>query len=368
MNSVINRKKARITLLLVGIFYFMLFSVFAQNKETIAVISIDSKNMEYDNEAMASMIRLELEKIDVYEVMDKYDVKDMMESYQISPETFGKNAVVGAGKLLGANKMLTGSVERFGEKIIMILRLVDVETSRIQKTSVMEFLNVQEEIQSMCMIALNELLGLENDKHLVDLLINYNLPIATKNTLANLSGPRMGMIFTGGDTGKRLQDSEQNGGYDMFPVSSMFGYQFEKQYLTSGDFQALVEVIPAINGLESGAFIPSISILNGFRFNNSGFEFGVGPIARISKVKEGYFQDGNWILAERQAPPEGVETIKRIDNRGTHELSMGLVLAFGKTFHSGYLNVPVNVYAIPKKEGTTVGITFGFNTTKKPKI
>ena len=75
----------------------------------------------------------------------------------------------------------------------------------------------------------------------------------------------------------------------MFPVTSMFGYQFEKQYLSSGDFQALVEVIVAVNGLESGSLIPSIAFINGFRFNNGGYEFGLGPVVRLVKKERRIF-------------------------------------------------------------------------------
>ena len=41
-----------------------------------------------------------------------------------------------------------------------------------------------------------------------------------------------------------MTSSKNSGGFDMFPISSMIGYQFEKQYLSSGDFQALIEFIP----------------------------------------------------------------------------------------------------------------------------
>ena len=57
-----------------------------------------------------------------------------------------------------------------------------------------------------------------------------------------------------------------------------------------------------------------------------------------------------------------------IYNRGKHTFSTSLIVAVGRTFKSGYLNVPVNVYASPNKEGTTVGISFGFNVAKKPKL
>jgi len=41
-----------------------------------------------------------------------------------------------------------------------------------------------------------------------------------------------------------------------------------------------------------------------------------------------------------------------------------MVIAIGKTFTSGYLNIPVNAYFSPRKEGNVFGLTFGFNVSK----
>jgi hypothetical protein len=46
----------------------------------------------------------------------------------------------------------------------------------------------------------------------------------------------------------------------------MIGYQIEGQYVGTDNFSALVEGIFNISGLEQSNFIPSISLLNGFRF------------------------------------------------------------------------------------------------------
>ncbi len=360
-----------IRLILLGIGLFIIrIALPAQTRPSIAIISLDTKDMELGNDAMANLVRLELEKINKYEVLDKYDVEDILASDPSeSRNYFGKNAVLRAGKLLSADKMLTGSVERFGDKIIFILRLVDVPSERVEKTSVMEYQNVQNEIQTMAMISLNDLFGIENDQHLVDLLINYNLPITTMKTTVSLNGPRMGFTYTMGDNGSRMQAGRNEGGYDMFAVTSMFGYQFEKQYLSSGDFQALVESVISINGLESGKFIPAISFINGFRFNKSGVEFGLGPSFRLAQLADGFFQDDKWIrTSEVEEVPASADVVRRFDNRGDLTLSLGLIVVAGKTFKSGYLNIPVNVFAMPRKDGTVVGLSFGFNTTNKPKL
>lgn len=347
----------------------MLFSAFSQPKKTIAVVSIDTKGIDLTNEIMADIVRLELEKTNLFEVLDKYDVNAVLTANGIkADDCFGKNAVVRAGDLLQADKMLTGSLELFGEKIIMILRMIDTREKMVETTAVKEFISIPAEIQTMVLISMNELLGIPNDQQLVDLLINYDLPFNIANTFVNLSGPRMGASMTFGSNGKRMQASDKDGGYNMFPVTSMFGYQFEKQYLSAGNFQALVETLFTINGLESGTLILSVALLNGFRFNDSGFEFGLGPNIRLVKLADGYYNNGEWVLAKNvETIPADAEIERLLDNRGKTQASIGLLIAAGKTFHSGYLNIPVNLFLTPRKNGTVIGFAIGFNTTKKPR-
>ncbi len=362
-------KNLAIKIIMKVIFLIGIFTILqAQEKQTIALISIDTRNLDIENGTMANMLRLELEKIDRFEVLDKYDVSTTLEINEIDPSScFGKNALIHAGTLLKADKIITGNAELYGDKIVLILRLVDVKGARVETTSVMEYLNAQSEIQTMGMISLNDLLKIENDPHLVDLLINYSLPITTRQTTSNLNGPRMGAVYTMGSNGDRLKASKNEGGYNMFPVSMMFGYQYEKQYMSAGDFQALVEMVVAVNGLESGTIIPSVTFLNGFRFNKSGFEFGLGPVLRLVKTEEGYYSKGEWIRTKNNPDvPENVKTENLVDNRGILRASLGMIVAVGKTFKSGYLNMPVNLYLSPIKSGSIVGLTIGFNTSKKP--
>jgi hypothetical protein len=197
----------------------------------------------------------------------------------------------------------------------------------------------------------------------------------------------MGFSATFGDAGRRLQDSKEKGGFDMYPVTFQFGFQKEFQYLSAGEFQALIEFIGLVGGLESGKLIPSVTLLNGFRFNKGGWEIGFGPSLRFVKKADGFY-DNNGYLGERNEwhlsgeyfPAQMNDTssimpknnpypiISRLDSRGNVRLSAGLVFAVGKTFRSGYLNMPVNLYVSPRKEGWIAGFSFGFNIYKKPAV
>jgi hypothetical protein len=342
----------------------------AQAKTTIAIVNIDSRNLTLDNAAIANLVRLELEKTNMYEIKDKYDMTDIIDQNNIDiNKSFGKNKQIQIGKTLQVDKMLTGSAEKFGEKIIIILRLINVETGVVEKTDVMEYLDQQNEMQTMIKLSVNNLLGIPNDPNLVNLLINYDKPITSAKTTVKLNGPRTGFAYTTGNIANRLGAPKSEGGYNMFPVTSLFGYQFEKQYLSSGQFQALIELIGMINGLESGTFSPSITFINGFRFNKSGFEFGIGPVFRVIQYANGYYdEENNWHLESEMPVDANYPIEQQIDNRGDYELSTGLIVAIGRTFKSGYLNVPVNLYFSPKKEGSTIGFTIGFNVAKSPKL
>ena len=65
-------------------------------------------------------------------------------------------------------------------------------------------------------------------------------------------------------------------GFGMLPIMTQFGYQMEWQYLSAGNLQALVEVIPLISGMDQGRFIPSLTLMNGFRHSKTGVEIAFG--------------------------------------------------------------------------------------------
>lgn len=353
-----------------------------QTKPVAAVLGIDSKGVIEDVEAVGYMVRLEMEKANVFNMMDKYDVSDIVKKNNIDLKTcFGKSCVVAAGKSLQVDKMITGSVERFGEKIVISLKIIDMKTEAVEKQSATEYLNLQPELQKMIEISVRKVLGLELDQNVVNLLINYDVPIESPKTKINLSGPRMGGAMSFGDAAKVLAAKEGSGGFNMYPAMFQFGWQFEKQYLSAGNFQALVEAVGLIGGLESGRVIPSITLMNGFRFGKAGWEFGFGPSFRVIQKANGFFGDGKngtvdgqWYLSQdwgkinTTGGPNPYTNTTRLDSRGFAALSASLVLSAGRTFRSGYLNIPVNVYVSPRKEGTVIGLSFGFNIIKKPSV
>lgn len=373
-------------------------SIIAQTKPSVAVLNIDSKGIVNNSEEMGYLVRLELEKTGVYTVLDKYEVKEITATNKIDLNNcYSKSCLIETGKLLKVEKMLSGNVERFGEKIVISLRLIEVASGKVEKTESTEFLNLPE-IQKMVAISVKKLVGQEPDPNMVKLLIDYDIPIESPKNTLKLNGPRMGFSHTLGDAGKILTESDpKNGGFNMYPVTFQFGWQQEFQYISAGNFQALVENIILIGGLESGKFIPSYTPLLGFRFGKGtgAWEFAFGPSFRVVQTAKGFYDtgygdDGKLLMSDNQADKDkfyladdfnslsdstrkGLDynnpysTIERLDSRGKFKIDAGLVIAIGRTFHSGYLNIPVNAYIAPRKSGTTVGILIGFNIQKKKK-
>ena len=183
----------------------------------------------------------------------------------------------------------------------------------------------------------------------------------------------------------------------------MIGYQIEGQYVGTENFSALIEGVFNVSGLEQGQFIPTATIMNGFRFGKAGWEFGFGPGFGLKKVSNGffdtegtfgdkdtYFNSDDWYsyaakeyLDPTQHPSffntDGTMkslteinskynfSSKHADTRGDLAISTMFVMAIGRTFRAGSLNIPVNVFYSSRKGGGMVGLSVGFNVLKSKK-
>ena len=307
------------------------------NHHAIAVINIDAQGANLDPEQVSNMTRLELLKLDLYEVIDRREIQHIMQSNNIDPnQCYNKACLIDVGKKLNTGKILTGSVEELGDKILVNFRLIDVEKGVVTNTKVMEYLNIPDQVNNMIEVTLQKMFNKKTDLDLVSKLTNENEFKSSVNTQSdniNMNGPRMGMIVYTGKAAEFMKLDPEKGGFGLTPVMFQFGYQFEVQYLSTGDFSALFEFLPLITGLDQGLFIPSMTILHGLRSNKSGFELAFGPSVAISKLNV-------------KAEPE---------------LTASFVLGIGKTFKSGRLNFPVNFFFIPGKTGHRYGLSLGFN-------
>ena len=219
-------------------------------------------------------------------------------TYQI---VLGKNALQSVGSQAGVDKMITGAIENLGKKIVITVKVLDVKTGTYDKIAIEEFINLDTEVQTMMQITMNKALGIENDPELLNNFVYFNQPPEAPVTYIKNNGPRMGMSFVGGDMGQVLKNPAKVGGFDASPIMTQIGYQFEGSYLSAGNFQALIEGLVFLTGVEQNMFNPSFALLNGFRSSKNGWEIGFGPTFRLSRISNGYYvndetNNDNWRL------------------------------------------------------------------------
>jgi hypothetical protein len=379
---------------------------FAQTKSSIAVTNPSINGLFVTPIIASKLIRLELVKLNLYNVYDEFD---MAEAFKKNPD-FEKNCVsktclVELGNELNVAYVASGSFDGLGDKIVLTIKIIDVKNNTIYKTGTKEFDNQEAELQRMTEILLQEMHGIVPQKELVDRLKFKNELITSNNVgKINNSGPRVGYAYMVGSLAEFATRSTNRGGLDIFPGISMIGYQIEGQYVGTENFSALVEGIFNISGLEQGQFIPTATIMNGFRFGKAGWEFAFGPGFGLKKVTNGffdtdgsfgekdtYFNENDWLnyanteFNDPVAHPEyftngyfvapQVSSLnskydfgtKYADTRGSTAISTMFVIGFGRTFRAGSLNIPVNVFYSSRKKGGMVGLSVGFNVLKSKK-
>ena len=396
--------KKIVYILIIVSFYFK--TTIAQNP-TAAVVSVYTQGVDISHEMAESLLRIELTKSEKFNVFDKLDMLEILNEQQIDVSNcFGKNCLLEIGKIADVDKMISGSIENLGKKIVMTVKILDVKSGKYDKIAVEEFINLDTELQIMMQITLNKGLGIVNDPDMVNNFVYYSVPPEAPITYTKNNGPRMGVALVTGDMSSILQADLADGGWDLpFPVLTQLGYQLEGAYLSAGNFQALIEGMVLLTGVEQGMFNPSFTFINGFRNSKTGWEFGFGPTFRFSKKAWGYFDAAqNWNAIKNQQGRYyendpgflntqnngGFETVtspngntytqesgvfddngnpfnieRRMDSRGPVAFSPAFVFAVGKTFKSGYLNIPVNLFLSSSKSGQFIGLSMGFNIAKK---
>jgi TolB-like protein len=350
-------------------------------KPSIAIVDFDVRGYKMSQQQAIQFVINELIRVEKYEVMDKYDIEYMIKRDSLDVSScFSKICLTQVGTKLGVDKMFTGSIAQLGDNLNVTVRILDVKSGVFEATKVKEFLNISGNEFQMIRICINDLFGIQNDADLVSKLTKkseFDNTINNPYTLRlKADGPRMGMTYATGYLSDVLTRPRNEGGYDGNPYMFQFGYQIEKQYLNEGNFQALFEIIPMVTGLDQGQFIPSLTLLNGLRNNVNGWEFAFGPTFGISKYSEGYMKNtgtGNeefiidvqdplkYFSLTEEATANGSVVETRPDSRVTTSINYGFLFAAGKTFKSGKLNLPVNVFVVPGKNGLRFGVSMGWN-------
>ena len=361
----------------------------AQSNSSVAVANPNVEGLYATPSICAKIIRLELSKLNKYSVYDAFDMEEVYaQDSSYRNNCLSKSCLIEFGNKLKADYMITGSYDLLANKIVITLKMIDVKNGTIYKSGLREFTNQEKELQRMTEIVMKEMLSVPVNNELVDRL-KFDNDIIMKSNVGKVSnsGPRVGVGVMTGSFYEYANRSTQQGGLDIFPAVSMIGYQLEAQYVGTDNFSALAEFILNVNGLEQGKFIPTLSILNGFRFGNAGWEFAFGPGFTLTKTSTGtfvndvYTTNNEWddiwssqwdpnssTYNEHMQAPGYTDVVDQmeetLDDRADVKGAFMFVMAFGRTFRAGALNIPVNVFYSSRQGGGIAGINVGFNVTK----
>ena len=346
----------------------------SEPKKTLAVLDFDVRNYPVDAQQLIDKATIELIRINKFEIVDKYDIEYISKRDQVDLKgCYSKICLEDIGKRLKCDFLLTGSYDVLGDRVAVTVRLYDVAKGSFAESASRVYLNIPQQNLTMMEVAIKDLLAVANDENLIKkLTISEEYESALNNpetAVINNNGPRLGVTAVVGGSTQILMADPRTGGFGYsLPALTSFGYQFEQVFVNSGDFQALFEFIPLIAGLEYGRVIPSANVLMGMRNSRTGWEFAVGPNFTTTVTAEGYMQGENFIIRGTQGyDPTGKEVITRLDSRGDLAVSTGLVLGFGKTFKSGKMNFPVNLFVVTPGRGDSwrIGTSVGFNIVRK---
>ncbi len=332
----------------------------------IEVNNITGTDLE---DVLRSVIYKNLVNSKKYVVNDRYDVAEKLGSDKVN-KCLGKECLVKVGQDLNANFAMSASYDGLGDRILIAMKIVNVNTGEIIQNEIEQFENQPRELNRMTDIMLNRMLKIETESVASKALIYKDGPSASTGLgKMNNNGPRIGFAYTTGQNADYFNRSESDGGVGGSPLLFNFGYQLEKQYAGTENFSGLFEFIGNISGLEQGTPIPSLAILHGVRFGKGAWEVALGPSITAKKLLYGTNYN-NRFMTYGELSQMGVANIDsmtfhyRPDTRGASYLGSNFVIGVGKTFRPGSLNVPVNAYASINKYGTTFGISMGINITR----
>ena len=376
--------KTRMILLAIGCVLTLNASSQEEQKASIAVALPHLENFDVSREIVAKLIQIELIKLDEYRVYDEFDMKEARDSEErFTNDCYGKNCLIDLGRKLGVDYIVSSGLLVFGGKSVITMKFIDIKTGEVYKSDVREFIEDDREVQRMLQLMVREMHGIKVHSEDVARITFDSQPIIKNNVgTVNNSGPRIGYSFFTGELSEFAQRSEEQGGMDIFPSATLIGYQLEKQYIGTENFSALGEVLFMVSGLEKGYALPSITLMNGFRFGKAGWEIAFGPGFGIKRTSQGFFdteglygESGRYWRSSDFRTSEFYDAAldtqpaysleETLDNDGNNvSLNTRWVMAFGRTFRAGGLNIPVNVFYSSMKNGSMIGMSVGFNVVK----
>ena len=114
------------------------FISFAQSP-SLGLVEIKATGLSIDNNTATAIVRFELEKTQKYQVIDEEEMKYKFVTKQHNTtDCFNPVCIIESGIVLGSQKMISGSVSKFGDNTLVILKLYDIESKKLETSKKIE--------------------------------------------------------------------------------------------------------------------------------------------------------------------------------------------------------------------------------------
>ena len=108
-----------------------------QEKQTLAILDFDGLGIsQQEAQLLTNRLRTILVQMEVYNVIERGQMEQILQeqNFQLTGCT-SQECAVEVGQLLGAQRMMIGSIGKIGQTFTVDLRIIDVETSAIDKSA-----------------------------------------------------------------------------------------------------------------------------------------------------------------------------------------------------------------------------------------
>ena len=140
--------------------------LFAQSQTTIAVLDLESLGIDpSETSVLSNRLRSLLVNLGDYKVVERSRMEEILKEQGLQQSgCTSDECVVEVGKLLGVQKMLAGSFGKFGNVYTLELRIIDIQTGKIESSTNYDY---RSEIENLLVegveTALRNLLTLPNN-------------------------------------------------------------------------------------------------------------------------------------------------------------------------------------------------------------
>ena len=131
----------------------------------IGVLDLEANNVDAgEAAAITNRLRLALSQTQVFRLIERANMDQILEEvgFQLTGACDTDECIVQVGKILGARKMVAGSVSKVGNMYTLQIRLIDIETSEIDLEVVDDvFGGIEEVLTDATLSVARQLAGLD---------------------------------------------------------------------------------------------------------------------------------------------------------------------------------------------------------------